>query len=208
MIAPVVLPGAIVELDPVTGRRGRAVTFQYNPDSITRTLAVQSAGDDPGQPLRLKGVAVETLRIEVDLDATDALGTDPPDATTVEVGIQPDLAALEMLVQPPADRLRQNRSLADAGLLDVLPLSAPLALFVWSRHRVVPVRVTELSIVEQAFDPRLNPIRAKVTLGLRVLNVDDLGLDSVGGTVAFGHHQDTEKLAARFTASAIGEGRF
>ena len=45
----------------------------------------------------------------------------------------------------------------------------------WSRHRIVPVRLTELSIVEEAFDTRLNPIRAKVSLSLRVLGVHESG---------------------------------
>ena len=65
----------------------------------------------------------------------------------------------------------------------MLPLEAPLTLFVWSKQRVVPVRVTELSITEEAFDVDLNPIRAKVSLGLRVLSVDDLGFDHRGGTL-------------------------
>ena len=41
---------------------------------------------------------------------------------------------------------------------------------------MAPVRVTEFSVTEEAFDPDLNPIRAKVSIGLRVLTVDDLGL--------------------------------
>jgi hypothetical protein len=43
-------------------------------------------------------------------------------------------------------------------------MQAPLALFVWSQHRILPVRVTDFSITEEAFDPALNPIRAKVSL--------------------------------------------
>lgn len=201
MISPVVVKGGIVQLDPVTGRNGRVIALQYNPETITRTLAIQAAGDDPGQPMRLKGVAIETVRLEAEIDATDALAGS--EATAVDVGIAPQLAALELLVQPTTATLRQNRSLAVSGMLDILPLQAPLALFVWSRNRVVPVRVTELSIVEQAYDARLNPIRAKVTLGLRVLTVDDLGYDQVGGTVSFGHMQATEVLAGRARSAAL-----
>src|SRR5450432_3522525 len=57
----------------------------------------------------------------------------------------------------------------------------PLTLFVWSKSRVVPVRVFDFSVTEEAFDPNLNPIRAKISLGLRVLNVDDLGFSHPGG---------------------------
>ena len=57
-------------------------------------------------------------------------------------------------------------------------MQAPLALFVWGKNRIVPVRVTDFSITEEAFDPSLNPIRAKVSLGLRVLSIDDLGFST------------------------------
>ena len=72
-------------------------------------------------------------------------------------------------------------------MLEVLPIEAPLTLFVWGAQRVVPVRVTDLSITEEAFDAALNPIRAKVSLGLRVLSVDDLGFDHRGGTLFMGY---------------------
>ena len=71
--------------------------------------------------------------------------------------------------------------MANAGTLEIIPLEQPLTLFVWSKSRVVPVRLTEFSITEEAFDPNLNPIRAKVSLGMRVLNVDDLGFAHPGG---------------------------
>lgn len=197
MTEPLIAHGGIVELDPVTGRTGRVVPLQYNPETITRTLAIQLAGEDKGLPLRLKGVAVETLRFEADIDAIDALGQSRPDATAVEVGIRPRLAALELLVQPRSDVLMLNRALAASGALSILPAEAPLALFVWSRDRVSPVRVTELQISEQLFDPRLNPIRARVTLGLRVLSVDDLGFGSVGGGLSLAQLRAVEGLARR-----------
>ena len=70
-----------------------------------------------------------------------------------------------------------------AGTLEILPPEAPLVLFIWSRNRIAPVRVTEFSVTEEAFDPALNPIRAKVSLGLRVLTTDDLGYAHRGGTL-------------------------
>ena len=71
--------------------------------------------------------------------------------------------------------------MANAGTLEIIPLEQPLTLFVWSKSRVVPVRLTDFSITEEAFDPHLNPIRAKVSLGMRVLSVDDLGFEHPGG---------------------------
>src|SRR5262249_22091740 len=110
------------------------------------------------------------------------------------------LAALEELVHPGADDLEANDALATSGALEVLPLETPLTLFVWSKQRVVPVRVTDLSITEEAFDVALNPIRAKVSLGLRVLSVDDLGCRRGGGTLFMAYLRNKEALAAR-TAS-------
>jgi hypothetical protein len=79
----------------------------------------------------------------------------------------------------------------------VLPLEEPLTLFVWSKQRVVPVRVTDVSITEEAFDAALNPIRAKVSLSLRVLSVDDLGFRHRGGTLFMAYLRNKESLAGR-----------
>jgi hypothetical protein len=79
--------------------------------------------------------------------------------------------------------------MANAGTLEIIPLEQPLTLFVWSRSRVVPVRITDFSVTEEAFDVQLNPIRAKVSLGLRVLSVDDLGFDTPGGHLFMSHER-------------------
>jgi len=84
-------------------------------------------------------------------------------------------------------------------------MEAPLALFVWSVQRVVPVRVTELSIVEEAFDTSLNPIRAKVTLGMRALSVMDLGLAHRGGKLFLEYLKKKEALAQRAAAGALDQ---
>jgi hypothetical protein len=175
------------------------IALQFNPDTLTRTLQVQATGEtgDRSQALRLRGAAVETIKLEAEIDATDTL--DDPDANPdlVRLGIHPQLAALEALVHPRADDLQANDALAGAGVLEVLPLEAPLTLFVWSRQRVVPVRVTDLSVTEEAFDAALNPIRAKVSISLRVLSVDDLGFDHRGGTLFMAYLRNKEALAGR-----------
>jgi len=74
---------------------------------------------------------------------------------------------------------------------------------VWSRSRIVPVRLTEFSITEEAFDPALNPIVAKVTMGLRVLSVDDLGFAHKGGSLFMAYLQQKEQLATRVPAAAL-----
>ena len=161
------------------------IALQYNPDSLSRTLQIQSLpGGQDGvrvDALRLRGPAVETIKIEAELDATDQLEFPNQFPMAVQYGLQPQLAQLEMLINPTVETLLADDAMANAGTLEIIPLEQPLTLFVWSRSRVVPVRLTEFSITEEAFDTALNPIRAKVSLGMRVLNVDDLGFEHPGG---------------------------
>ncbi len=186
-------------MDPGSGRALRVIGLQYNPDTLTRSLQVQASGGaesgDRSQALRLKGAAVETIKLEAEIDASERLNDPEENPTAVTLGIHPELAALESLVHPRADDLQANDALAGAGVLEVLPLEAPLTLFVWSRQRVVPVRVTDLSVTEEAFDVALNPIRAKVSLSLRVLSVDDLGFKHRGGTLFMAYLRNKEGLA-------------
>ena len=199
--SPRLVKGGLVQMDPASGRVLRVIALQYNPDSLSRTLQVQAvdSGGNPSQALRLKGAAVETIRVEAEIDATERLDDPEANATTVRLGIHPELAVLEELVQPRADDLQTNDALASAGVLEVLPLEAPLTLFVWSKQRVVPVRITDLSVTEEAFDVALNPIRAKVSLSLRVLTVDDLGSRHRGGTLFMAYLRNKEALAAAAT---------
>src|SRR5207237_110121 len=108
-------------------------------------------------------------------------------ADAVQYGLYPQIAALESLVNPSVADLVAQNILAAGGTLEIAPSEAPLALFVWSAQRVVAVRVTELGVTEEAFDPALNPIRAKISLGLRVLNVDDLPPSHKGSTIFLGY---------------------
>jgi Contractile injection system tube protein len=206
MNSPRLVKSGIVQVDPASGRTVGVIALQYNPDSVSRTLQVQaSAGDgaDKSQALRLKGAAVETIKVDAEIDATDRLEFPDQNQTTVAAGIHPQIAALELLVQPTSAALQANDALSRSGVLEVLPLQAPLTLFVWGRNRVVPVRVTDLSVTEEAFDANLNPIRAKVSLGLRVLSVDDLGFDHRGGTLFMGYLRSREQLAARAGTVAL-----
>jgi hypothetical protein len=206
-LSPRLLKGGLVEMDPDTGRVLRVIGLQYNPDSLTRTLQVQSTGDtgDRSQALRLKGAAIETIKLEAEIDATELLDDPASNPQAVTLGIHPQLAALEELVHPRADDLQANDALANSGVLEVLPLEAPLTLFVWSKQRVVPVRVTDVSVTEEAFDVALNPIRAKVNLGLRVLSVDDLGFDHRGGTLFMAYLRNKEALAAQARSVTLSQ---
>jgi hypothetical protein len=84
-------------------------------------------------------------------------------------------------------------------------MQAPLTLFIWSEVRILPVRITEFSITEEAFDTNLNPIQAKVSLGLRVLNVNDLGFDVKGGNLYMLYQKGKESLAAQAPTGAFAD---
>ncbi|MCW5883137.1 MAG: hypothetical protein KIS91_19545 [Anaerolineae bacterium] len=195
--SPRLLKGGIVLLDPTSGAVRRIIALQYNPDSISRTLQVQAIGEsgDRSQALRLKGPPVESIKVEVEIDATDQL--ELADGTATQVGLYPQLAALETIIYPTSGQLESNNSLAQAGTLEIAPMETALTLFVWSKNRIVPVRLTEFSVTEEAFDPALNPIRAKVSLGMRVLSVDDLGFSHKGGSLFMSYLRSKEQLASR-----------
>ena len=208
-LSPRLLKGGLVQVDPDTAKVLRLIALQYNPDTLTRTLQVQATtsdgGGDRSEALRLKGTAIETIKLEAEIDATERLDDPAANPDAVALGIHPQLAALEELVHPRADDLQANDTLAASGVLEVLPLEAPLTLFVWSKQRVVPVRVTDLSVTEEAFDAALNPIRAKVSIGLRVLSVDDLGFHHRGGTLFMAYLRNKESLAARAAAVPLSD---
>ena len=204
--SPRLLKSGLVLVDPGSGAVLRVISMQYNPDTLSRSLQAQTIGPDAGdrsQAPRFKGPPVETIKLEAHIDATDQLETATAGATVLEVGLHPQLAALETILYPPSDRLQSNHSLARAGTLEIIPVQSPLLLFVWSRSRVVPVRLTEFSLVEEEFDPALNPIRAKVSLGMRVLSVNDVDLDSKAGSLFMIYQQSKERLAGRATSGAL-----
>jgi hypothetical protein len=196
--SPKLLRGGLVLIDPTTGSVLRIIALQYNPDTLTRSLQIKGVTGETGdhlEALRLKGPPVETIKVEAEIDATDQLEVSDPQ--TVQSGLHPQLAALETIVYPTSVHLNANNSEASSGSLEIAPELAPLPLFVFGPKRIVPVRITELSITEDAFDTTLNPIRAKVSLGMRVLSVDDLGFDAKGGGLFMTYLQAKEQLAAQ-----------
>jgi hypothetical protein len=203
--SPRLVKGGLVMLDATSGALQRVIAMQYNPDALTRSLQLQGAGEggDRLEALRLKGPPVETLRVEAELDASDQLEFPGQHATTVQVGLAPQLAAIEQALYPSLDQLLANDALAARGSIEILPATAPLTLFVWGSARVVPVRLTEFSVTEEAFDPLLNPIRAKVSLGMRVLSINDLPFASRGGSLYIAHQRHLEAMAQRAGSAAL-----
>lgn len=210
--SPRLLRGGIVLINPQTAAVLRIITLQYNPDTLSRSFQIKGVageGGDRSEALRLKGPPVETIKVEAEIDATDQLEFPDRNPNAAQLGIQPVLAALEILIYPSSSQLQSNNGLAQAGTLEIAPMETALAVFVWSKNRIVPVRLTDFSITEEAFDPSLNPIRAKVSLGMRVLTIDDLGFDHKGGGLFMSYLQAKEGLAAKFqggTMNALGIG--
>ena len=204
--SPRLVRGGIVLIDVDSGAVKRVIALQYNPDTLTRTLQVQAfSGDssDRSQAMRIKGPPVETLKLDAEIDATDQLEFPDKNPEATKTGILPQLAALETIVYPTSSQLLSNNALAKSGTLEIVPMQSPLSLFVWSSNRILPVRLTDFSVTEEAFDPNLNPIRAKVSLGMRVLSVNDLGFDHKGGNLFMTYLQKKEQLAARSASAAI-----
>lgn len=202
--SPRTLRGGLVIVDATTGTVIRVIALQYNPDTLQRSFQIKGVSGESGdhlEALRLKGPPVETIKLEAEVDATDQL--EKGDATAISVGLHPGLASIETLIYPASAHLFANNIQAASGTIEIAPEQGPLTLFVFGPNRIVPVRITELSIAEESFDTQLNPVRAKISLGLRVLSVDDLGFDGTGGGLFMTYLQAREQLATRSAAGSL-----
>jgi hypothetical protein len=192
--SPRLLKGALVGLDlfnPVPS----VIVFQYNPETLTRSLKARAMGGEgaKAEAMRLTGAPEEDITLDVEIDATDQL--EKADETAVNMGIYPQLSALEMLLYPKSALVIANTALMAAGTIEVVPPVGPFTLFIWGAKRILPVRVTNFSITEDAHDVNLNPIRAKVSLGLRVLSYNDLSLTNPGYHMFLAHQVVKETMA-------------
>ena len=196
--SPRLIKGAIVGIDPFNPLAS-IIVFQYNPDTMTRSLTARAAGGGGGQSgsrseaLRLAGAPNETISLAVEIDATDQL--EQGDALGTTLGIYPQLSALEMLLYPKSAVVIANTILAAVGTIELVAPEAPLTLFIWGVKRIVPVRLSSFSIAEEAYDVNLNPIRAKVTLGMQVLSYSDLSLTNPGYYLFLAHQVIKETMA-------------
>lgn len=200
--SPKVLKGAVIGID-VFNPVASVVVFQYNPGQISRSLEPKysEAGTAKAEALRLGGPPAETITATVELDATDRL--EDGDAQTAELGLHPQIAALEMLVYPKTALVIANTALLASGTIEVVPPVGPLTLFIYGWKRIVPVKLTSLSVTETAHDPDLNPIRADVSLGMRVLTYDDLSATHPGYWTFLTHQTVKETLATLASVSNL-----
>jgi hypothetical protein len=234
---PKLLKGALIYFGaPMLIPIPNIIIFQYNPESMTRTLtpwqplkAVKEKRDKEGKLLNQTELEAyqeqrenlaqpydpqEAFSLALEIDATDALEFPETHPVAMLTGIADRLAAIEMLMYPPGDSLlggllgsvSGSISVGGGGVslgggadvaAQVKRKEAPIVLFFWGPGRIVPVRITSLTIEEQQFSPLLYPLRAKATIGLRVLDLDDLV--TVEGDMATGAAVEIAKGCYKFT---------
>ena len=206
---PRVARGGIVLVDPASGRPLRTIPFQYNPDTLTRTLQPQGIGNEPGdrlEALRLKAPPHETYKLDAEFDAAEQLADPASNPIEAANGLFPLLSALELSIYPDVGQLLAEDQLAAVGMIEVAPVEAPMTVLVLGHSRVLPVRLTDLTITEEAFDTSLNPIRAKVSISARVLTVDDLGFTHRGGLLYLNYQRGKASYAALVTRTPADLG--
>ncbi len=189
-----VLKGALVEFMPtfLPIPLPNVTVFQYNPETMTHEWTqpepVTSAGTEMCNPLAVKGMPGETFSFTIAMDANDEIadGSAPTAALAEATGIYSRLAALEMLLYPTgpsntgligavSTAIASAFSGASSGPTRTIPQSVmPVTLFIWGPGRIVPVRVTSLTITEKLYDAALNPTHAEAQLTLRVLTPAEL----------------------------------
>jgi hypothetical protein len=201
-LSPRILKGALVSVS-ATSPIPSVIIFQYNPDTLTRSIKPRAPGGDGArsEAMRLTGPPEETIKVDVEIDAVDQL--EKSDGIATSLGIYPQLSALEMLTYPSSATVIANTVLLAAGTIEIVPADAPLTLFIWGAKRILPVRISDFSITEEAHDQALNPIRAKIGLGLRVLGYNDLSITNPGYYIFMAHQVVKETLSVVGTISDL-----
>ncbi|NEO74916.1 hypothetical protein [Moorena sp. SIO4G3] len=198
--SPRTLKGAIASIDPLIPLP-KVIVFQYNPETMTRSLTSRIASNEQHESTKINLPPEEKISLKIELDATDQLET--ADDTAVNLGIHPQLAALETLIYPMSLEVIAKEALLLAGTIEILPKSPPLTVFIWGVKRIVPVQIKRMDIEELAYDVNLNPIRSEVSLDMQVLSYSDLKLSSKGGTMFMGHQIAKELMAAMKMVNSI-----
>ncbi len=206
--SPRLIKGAIVSIQ-LPSPIPQIIIFQYNPDTLTRSLSSRGAtaknnDGDKAETSRIRGTPIENISLEIELDATDQLEHPDQNKITTLMGIYPQLASLEMILYPKLTGILLNAALNAAGVTQITPMETPFTLFIHGQKRVLPVKLTELRITEQAHDTSLNPIRAKISLGLQVLSYSDFKMSHPGYYVFMAHHALKEAMSIVGTVSGLG----
>ena len=207
---PRVCKGALIEFrDGVGGIIERVVVFQYNPEKMTRKLSTLTGdvntgtqgANQPSSERQASTTPVETINLTLELDAADQLEHPSENPMVVGSGVLPTLSAIEMMMYPERHRINE-RSIERATSERTTSTRQPTVLFIWGNSRVMPVRLTNLSIIEEAFDTNLNPIRAKVELEMKVLSESEMDENTLEYNAYLGYIANKRFLSQAFSARA------
>jgi hypothetical protein len=186
------LRGALIEYgSDFLGPLPNVVIFQFNPETLTRTITVppRPTGAAPHETGQAGEPPLQRFTVKAEFDASDQISTG--NVVSLAFGVGPSLAALEKMVQP-SNLLGGLLGKAVDAIAGALGGGAPRAeqpvpretypriLFLWGLTRVLPVTIESMSITEQKYDRLLNPVRAEVTIGLAVTNLTSSSNDTVG----------------------------
>jgi len=189
------LKGSIISMKLMIGLP-EVIVFQYNPETLSRSLETRPVdGGNSAEAFKLDKPPVETISLDIELDATDQVQSSNQTRSPFKKGIHPQLAALEMLLYPDSASVIRNHIRAATGSLEIKPAIEPISIFIWGHNRYLPVRITKFEVTEEAYDAKLNPIRAKVSLGMRVLTYEDVQINHPAYWMFHAHHLLKESMA-------------
>ncbi len=214
------LRGAFIAYEPDGyPEKKRVLPFRFNPEGLDRDLALEqgdnsqgsgggggasgsSSGGDAQQGADASsGTLKESFTVLVRFDAYDrheALGNLPP-----ELGVAPEVAALEDLMYPAASETEDN---ADGSQPVAARAKRPTVLFIWGKKRVYPVRITGMSIQEIVHNAELNPVRAEIEVSMEVVGSGEVKDNpAVESALAFTHGH-RRKLARLFLDNTADQG--
>jgi hypothetical protein len=184
------LRGALIEYGTsLIGPIPNVVIFQFNPESLSRTLQIpqRPTGATQRETTQAGEKTFERISFKAHFSAANMLDEDKELAKLF--GIGPQLAALEKMVLPSAKIAGLIGAALDAigdalgGGGDDAPAQPiprekyPRILFIWGPTRILPVTIDSMSISELEYDSILNPLRAEVDIQLSVIAVDDCSDD-------------------------------
>jgi hypothetical protein len=211
------LRGAFIAYEPGGSKEQRVIPFRFNPESITRTVAVeagQTGGGVAGAEPRAaaapapeatadaeSGALKESFSIQIRLDFADREAK--VSGIGDEFGVAPEIAAIEDLLYPAETPAKATSDGTDS--VQTAP-ERPTVLFVWGRKRVLPVRIASLKIEESVYNNHLNPVRAEIEASLEVMSgAAALAQDRVRAALDYTNDQ-RRKLAREYYKKTVEQG--
>lgn len=182
--------GALIEYgSDFMGPIPNVVIFQFNPETLTRTVQIPSrpTSGTARETTQAGEPATEKITLKASFSAADEFGENKALARLFGVGTR--LAALEKMVYPSNDLLGAiGAAISGAFGLgggkgdarQAMPREKyPRILFIWGIYRVLPVVLESMSITEQQYDFLLNPVQAEVSITMAVNANDKCSDDNV-----------------------------